>query len=376
MALLKGHDVVNMGKSSCLSANILDEFKVPEPGDYMGDDNDSHWVYNGKKHHQKNNLNPEWPTIVAPLSKLCDLCDISKPILIDIWDYDFECPHDDFMGFALISIFDLCVSCIRKCAIPLQPGKEGHKWGGRLFVEDIQICPTDSSLDPINTSTLLHLMSATGDLDKVRLLIGIQSESNPVLVKTAKSQSTALHFAVGQPSGCNPSIVRVLLDAKADVFAKTVDIFAQSEFKHTGHTPLCFHSLLSKTTEDTEVADMLIQKMVEIDPNNKVRRSARLNLQYPTDGCFTFYVWMGAIELNLTPSRRGAGFRILAHVRFHQRLHQSDEDSPRHESRRKRQGPANSGLGLDCGLWGADQAHHGPSPGRAIRKRGGGPPAP
>jgi hypothetical protein len=243
VVLLKGHGIVEMGKSSCLSASILDEFKVPEPGDYMGDDNESHWVYNGKKHYQKNNLNPEWPTIVAPLSKLCDLGDISKPILIEIWDYDFECPHDDFMGFALISIFDLFVSCIRKCAIPLQPGKAGHKWGGRLFVEDIQLCPRDSSLDPINTSTLLHLMCAAGDLDKVRLLMDLQSESDPVLAKAAKTQSTALHFAVGLPSGCNPSVVRVLLEAKADVFAKTVDVLAKNEFNYT---PLCFHSLVSK----------------------------------------------------------------------------------------------------------------------------------
>jgi hypothetical protein len=276
VVLLKGHGMVQMGTSSCLpvSAITWDQFKVPEPGNYMGDDNESNWVYNGKKFYQKNNLNPEWPTIVAPLSKLCDNCDISKPILIDIWDYDFECPHDDFMGFCLISIFDLFVSCLRKCAIPLQPGKAGHKWGGHLIVDDIQLCQTDSSIDPISPNTLLHLMSVKGDFDKVRFLVGLKSESDPVLETTAQTRSTALHFAVGQPSGGNASVVRILLEAKADVFAKAkADVFAKDGLARNefSYTPLCLHSLVSRNTDDTAVADMLIQKMVEIDPSSRVR---------------------------------------------------------------------------------------------------------
>jgi hypothetical protein len=70
VVLRRGHGIVVSGKSSCLSASISGEFTLPVPGEYMGDNNESNWVFNGKKDYQKNNLNPEWPMIVAPLSKL------------------------------------------------------------------------------------------------------------------------------------------------------------------------------------------------------------------------------------------------------------------------------------------------------------------
>ncbi len=276
VVLRKGHGTVQIGKSSCVSACKLVEFKVPEPGEYMGDDNETNWVYNGKKYYQKNNLNPEWPTIVAPLRNLCDSCDITKPIVIDIWDYDFECPNDDFMGFCMMSIFDLFASCLRKCAIPLQPGKAGHTWSGRLFVDDIQLCPTDPKLDPINLNTLLHLMSAKGDLDKASFLIAFQSVSNPVLATTLKTKSTALHFAIlglGAPEGGNAEVVRILLEAKADVFAKSEEEY----------TPL---DLLAKTADNTNVADMLIQKMLQIDSSSKVCRLSRISIYDRTGVAF------------------------------------------------------------------------------------------
>ncbi len=267
VVLRKGHGIVQIGKSSCFSGSILEEIKVPEPGVYMGDANESNWVYNGKKNYQKNNLNPEWPTIVAPLKMLCDGCDISKPIVIDIWDYDFECPNDDFMGFCLMSIFDLFLSYHQKCAIPLQPGMAGHKWGGALFVEDIQLCPTyfskyagQSKLDTITPTTLLHLLSAKGDIDKVRLLIGLCVDPNPVFEYTAQTKSTALHFAIlslGEPEGGNAGVIRVLVEAKADVSAMTQDNL----------TPL---SLLAKTADDSDVFCMLIQKMIELDSSSEV----------------------------------------------------------------------------------------------------------
>ena len=37
-----------LGKSSCVSALILEPFESPKPGEYMGEENMSLWVYNGK----------------------------------------------------------------------------------------------------------------------------------------------------------------------------------------------------------------------------------------------------------------------------------------------------------------------------------------
>jgi hypothetical protein len=91
------------------------------------------------------------------------------------------------MGFCFMSIFDLFVSCLHKCAISLQPGKAGHKWGGRLFVEDIQFSTTDTKLDPITPNVLLHLMVAKEDFNKVRYLIDQQFEPKPVLERTART---------------------------------------------------------------------------------------------------------------------------------------------------------------------------------------------
>jgi hypothetical protein len=320
VVLRKGHGIVQIGKSSCLSGIILDEFKVPEPGVYMGDANESNWVYNGKKNYQKNNLNPEWPTIVAPLNKLCDGCDISKPIVIDIWDYDFECPNDDFMGFCLMSIFDLFLSCLQKCPIPLQPGMAGHKWGGRLFVEDIQLCPTyfypdaaKSKLDTITPNFLLHLMSAKGDIDKVRLLTGLHIEPNPVFEHTARTKSTALHFAIlnlGEPKGGDAGVIRFLVEAKADVFAKTED----------NSSPL---TLLAKTADDLDVFGLLIQRTIEVNSNREVYRFY-IKLFFVFAHCLVspYVLPAGILEFPACTTCH------VPSARFQQRAHQNNEEHP------------------------------------------------
>jgi hypothetical protein len=259
VVLRKGHGFVPCGKSKGGSARKLMEFKLPEPGVYMGEENYSTWVYNGKEHYQKNNLNPKWPLIVVPLIELCDGCDITKQIVIDIWDYDFEC-SDDFMGFLVLSIFELFVFCLQNRAIPLQPGKKGHKWGGRLFVDEIELDPKSGDSDPITTHTLLHLMASKGDVERVLLLIGLQIQPNPVYARTEWTQATPLHCAVlgsSQEEGRNVEVVRILLDAKADVYAKNLG----------SHIPL---SLLAKASDDVDIAALLMKKMIDIGSGRSV----------------------------------------------------------------------------------------------------------
>jgi hypothetical protein len=106
------------------------------------------------------------PTVIVPLSKLCEGYDVTKSVVVEIWDYDFECPHDFFMGFCYVSIYDMFVACLRKSPISLQPGQAGHPWSGNLFAERIPTEGNDFNLDPISTSTILHLSCAIGDVDK------------------------------------------------------------------------------------------------------------------------------------------------------------------------------------------------------------------
>jgi hypothetical protein len=274
VVLRKGHGEVRLGQSSCLSAVIWEQIEVPKPGEYMGEENTASWVYNGKNQYQKNTLDPKWPTIIVPLYNLCDNCDFTKPIVIDIWDYDFECPHDDFMGFCHISIYEIFIAFLEKKTIPLQPGKEGHKWGGNLIVEGIELIPrgNDSKLDPISPHMILHLVCSSGDADKTQCLLGIQKEL--VHERTAKTNFTPLHFAVADSLKNSPTpseadqaeakkeenrseVVRLLLEAKADVFGSDV-------------SPL---SLLAKTSRYNgclEVGTMLIDRMKTFDAKTTV----------------------------------------------------------------------------------------------------------
>ncbi len=93
------------------------------------DDQVYHCVHNGKDQYQKNTLDPVWPEITKEVRDLCDGGDVCKSFLINVQDYDFECPKDDFLGFCVASIIDLIKANLRKEGISLQPGKAGHKWG-------------------------------------------------------------------------------------------------------------------------------------------------------------------------------------------------------------------------------------------------------
>ncbi len=62
-----------------------------------------------------------------------------------MWDYDTGCLNNDFMGYALISIYEMIEKYLKKESIPLLPGKPGHKWGGELFVDDIEVADKEST---------------------------------------------------------------------------------------------------------------------------------------------------------------------------------------------------------------------------------------
>ena len=76
-------------------------------------------------------------------SSLCDDGDLRNRILIDFWDYDWD-KSNDFMGYIIISVYELFEKCARKEGIPLLPGKPGHKWGGHLHVDHIELVPKTS----------------------------------------------------------------------------------------------------------------------------------------------------------------------------------------------------------------------------------------
>jgi hypothetical protein len=159
-------------KNSC----NIDSLVVPKSGEYMGqvDDKLYRCVYNGKKQYQQNTLDPVWPEITLNVHDLCDGGNIHKPFLINVWDYDFECPNDDFMGFCVLSIFDLIKAYLRKEGIPLQPGTAGHKWGGSLFVDKIKLCPWIST----KNNSILHLIAEKADMDALKLLLDWNADVN------------------------------------------------------------------------------------------------------------------------------------------------------------------------------------------------------
>ena len=138
---------------------------MPVPGQYMGEKTKSCAVYNGSDHHQKNTLNPSWPPVVIAMHDLCDDGEIYKPILIDFWDHDCQCMNDDFMGYCFLSIHDLFRAHNQKKAIPLKPGKEGHKWGGCVHVEDILLREEGFDSDSRSSANLLLLTSQTGETE-------------------------------------------------------------------------------------------------------------------------------------------------------------------------------------------------------------------
>jgi hypothetical protein len=143
---------------------------VPKSGEYMGEVDEKVYqcIFDGKKQFQKNTLDPIWPELSLPARDLCDGGKLNFPFLINIWDYDLECPNDDFMGFCVVSILDLIKANLLKEGIPLQPGKAGHKWGGFLFVDEIKIFEKDKSP---GANSFLHILAEGGDIQSVLLLL-------------------------------------------------------------------------------------------------------------------------------------------------------------------------------------------------------------
>ena len=187
--------------------NSGDSLVVPKSGEYMGEVDDQLYlcVHDGKKQFQRNTLDPVWPPVTINARDLCDGGNVYKPFIINFWDYDFECPNDDFMGYCVLSIFDLIKANLRKEGIPLQPGKAGHKWGGFLFVDEIKLCnrleinyqkpcKTNNSLFPImscirpsmpedetpstTNNSFLHLIAENGDMEAVLLLLEWNADIN------------------------------------------------------------------------------------------------------------------------------------------------------------------------------------------------------
>jgi hypothetical protein len=175
---------------------------VPKSGEYMGEVNDKVYqcVHDGKKQYQRNTLDPVWPEITKNVRDLCDDGNIHKPFLINIWDYDFQCPNDDFMGFCVLSIFDLIKANLRREGIPLQPGKAGHKWGGVIFVDEIKLSQQRPST--VNNS-ILHLIAEIGDIHALHLLLEWKADVNvsngvmlPFLLPHILAPTTSLSFFI------------------------------------------------------------------------------------------------------------------------------------------------------------------------------------
>ena len=109
-------------------------------------------------------------------------------------------------------------------------------------------------------NTLLHLICANGAVGEARLLIGLKSEHDLVLRKTAITEATALHFAVlgsHQEGGRHADVVSALLETE-------VDLFARNSGEHTAL------SLLADTSDRADIAAVLIGKMMSIDSKSKV----------------------------------------------------------------------------------------------------------
>ena len=152
---------------------------IPKSGEYMGEFNERIYlcVHDGKKQFQKNTLDPIWPEVSKPALELSDGGVFDSPFIINIWDYDFECPNDDFMGFCVVSILDLIKANLLQEGIPLEPGKAGHKWGGFLFVDEIKMCRKGNWL---SENSFLHLAAEQGAIQAMCKLLEWKADVNAV----------------------------------------------------------------------------------------------------------------------------------------------------------------------------------------------------
>ena len=66
-----------------------------------------------------------------------DIMSRRKSILIDFWDYDGNMMRPDFIGFVVVSPYELVALATGASEkIPLVKGEAGHKWSGALSVTE------------------------------------------------------------------------------------------------------------------------------------------------------------------------------------------------------------------------------------------------
>ena len=77
------------------------------------------------------------------LSESGNLC---NPFLINVWDHDFECLNDDFMGFCVVSMIDLIkANLTEKIKLKTIADRSGMSASSmyRLFKNELGISPVE-----------------------------------------------------------------------------------------------------------------------------------------------------------------------------------------------------------------------------------------
>jgi len=93
------------------------------------------------KHIHSQELNPTWPTVLIELNELIEnngggsAIDLSKKVLIDVWDYD-KVGADDFCCYCEVTLEELMQAADTKRHLSLLPGpKDSAHNVGRLYVD-------------------------------------------------------------------------------------------------------------------------------------------------------------------------------------------------------------------------------------------------
>jgi hypothetical protein len=76
------------------------------------------------------------------------------------------------MGYILTSVYDLVEMHVKNEPIAVLPGEPGHTWGGRIYVDEIEIKPK------IDWRTTLVSATQEGNLEVVRLLLDGRADVN------------------------------------------------------------------------------------------------------------------------------------------------------------------------------------------------------
>jgi hypothetical protein len=61
------------------------------------------------------------------------------------------------MGYVVISPMEMVEKHVRKEPIPILPGEPGHKWGGSLYVDEIEIALKSSTYWQVRPMTNAQL---------------------------------------------------------------------------------------------------------------------------------------------------------------------------------------------------------------------------